>query len=349
MASTHRLRAGPAVTLLVAALAVLLAVIPLAGTAQAGTTTRLTANDNVEAALAFSEVTYDAGTASEVFLARDNLFADSLASGSAQGAAEAPLLLNPEETLDPRVVVELERLGAQRVIVLGGSDAVGGVVDTELDALGYEVERVFGRTRIETAVAITERFFPSATRAVVARAFASREPTQAFADSMATGVYSAGTNLPVLYTQTGVLTGSTRDFLASSTIIEINIAGGTDAVSEDVADQIRELGIEVNRLAGSNRFVTAIEMAADRSFTSAARTSRVVLVDSMREDAWAPGFAAAAQTAGGGAPLVLAAGDDIPRETREYLEDANGRVSLLCAPYVSQTACDAASEAVGNQ
>lgn len=351
MASTHRLRTGPITPTLVlaTALALLLAVWPLANEAQAGTTTQLEAADNVGAALAWSQLTLVDGTADEVLLARDNLFADSLASGSAQGRNNAPLLLTGETSVDPRVVAELERLGAETVFILGGNDALAGPVETELDALGYETERVFGPTRIETAVAVTDAFFPTTTRAIIARAYAGGEPTQAFADSMATGAYSAGTNLPVLYTQTEVLTRSTREYLESSLIDEVGVAGGAEAVSDAVVAELEALGIEVTRLSGSNRFGTAVAMSADLSFESAGRADRVLLVDSTATDSWASGFAAAAQAAGGGAPLVLSAGDTLPDETRDFLSDADGRVSLVCGPYTSTAACDAASEAVGNQ
>jgi putative cell wall-binding protein len=327
----------------------LLALAPLAGTANAASTTRLSASENVGAALAWSQATFADGTAPTVLLARDDLFADSLASGAAQGAASAPLLLTDGDVVDPRVQVELRRLGAETVVLLGGPVALSAAVVTQLESAGFDTERLRGATRVETAVAISQRFFPTPTRAIIARAFHTDEPTQAFADSLATGAYSAATNKPILFTQTGVLTGATREYLRSTAITEVVVAGGTGAVSDAVVTELRGMGIEVRRISGENRFATAAAMANDRGFASAARAERVILTEGATPDAWADGFAAAIQSAGSGAPLVLSANANLPSETQAFIANANGRIGLVCGPFVEAAACTAASQAMGNE
>lgn len=350
MTTSHRLHRGPAAALaLLGSLALLLGLAPFTATASASTTTRLSASDNVGAALAWSGETFAPGTAPQVLLARDDLFADSLASGAAQARIDAPLLLTGDGVVDPRVFIELQRLGADRVVILGGDVALSESIDTQLEAAGYDTERVFGITRVETAIAVTDRFFPAATRAIIARAFEDDEPTQAFADSLATGAFSASTNLPVLYSEIQTLSPSTREFLQSSHIAQVTLAGGADALSPAVAEEIRALGIEVVRVEGSNRFSTATAMAGGRGFASAGRAERVILTEGASPDAWADGFSAAMQAAGSGAPLVLSDNGDLPAETRAYLADAEGRIALVCGPFVQASACTAASEEMGNE
>jgi putative cell wall-binding protein len=350
MELTHRLNAGAAGGIaLLAALATLLALFPLATPASAASTTRLSAMDNVGASLAWSQVAFNDGTAPEALLGRDDLFADSLASGAAQGALNAPLLLTDGDLIDPRVLIEFQRLGTSKVVILGGDVAISDGVEAQVRAAGFETSRVSGATRIETAIAIKDRFFPSATQAVVARAFAGNDPTQAFADSLASGAFSAGTAIPILFTETDRLTGNTRAALEGSDIVRVTIAGGGAAVSDAVAAEIRSLGIEVVRVSGSNRAGTAVAMSVDRGFASAARAERIILTEGATPDAWADGFAAAVQSAGSGAPLVLSANAGIPGETRAFLSDGNGRIDLVCGPFVEASACTAASQELGNE
>ena len=351
---TARARALAVAAVLATALVASAALAP--GVASADTTTRLQAEDNVAAAIALSDLTFADGATDMALLGRDDLFADSLASGVAQGALDAPLLLTAPDALDPRTLAELQRLGVGTVLILGGDAAISPAVDQALQAAGLTTERVFGPTRIETAVAVAQRTFPVVTQAVVARAYGGEDdPTQAFADTLATGAFSAATAVPVLYSDTDALAPTTRAFLESSDVEFVTIAGGTAAVSEAVEEEIR--GIledkgatgDVTRLAGATRAGTAVAMAEGRGIPAAEAADRVLLVEGRDPNAWAPGFAAAAQAGGGGAPLVLAENDSVPPETADYLDGADGRIPLVCTPYVSEAACDEASRLMGNE
>lgn len=330
-------------------------VVPLAGTAAAANTTRLTATDNVSAAIAWSQLTYSSGAADDALLAREDLFADSLASGSAQAQLNAPLLLTDGTVLDPRTLAELQRLGVSRVLVLGGPNAVEQTVVTTLETAGYTVERVNGATRIETAVALASKVYPTVTQAVIARAYSDdSDPTRAFADTLATSNFAAATQMPVLFTESDRLTESTRAYLAASAVEFVTVAGGTDAVSDAVVNEInavldeKDAAADVVRVSGTNRFATASAMAGALGASTAGAADRVLLVDGARTDAWASGFAAAAQSAGSGAPLVLANGEELPPETAAFIGDADGRIPLICGPFTTPAACDAASTAMGN-
>ena len=83
-----------------------------------------------------------------------------------------------------------------RVILLGGTSAIGEIVEQQLVGT-YTVERRAGTTRIETATTIAAIDAPQATTAVLARAFPSSgaDQSQAFADALAAG----GTNESHLY------------------------------------------------------------------------------------------------------------------------------------------------------
>jgi putative cell wall-binding protein len=277
---------------------------------------------NAEIAVRLSEST-DLGAVDTVVIGRDDGFADSLASGVLQGTS--PLLLVPTAgPLPARVVAELERLGPARVILLGGEAALAPAVADELTARGYAVERRAGASRFETAVAVAATDAPAADTAILARAFAadgSTDPTQAFADALSAGGMAAELGWPVLLTQTDVLTAPTRAHLLAAGIQQVKIIGGTAAVSAAVEDELAQLGITTERLAGPSRAATAIAVAEERGAPSAADVARVTLVQGQAPDAWAGGFAAAAHSARYDAPIVLGVGEALPDETAAWLED----------------------------
>ena len=233
------------------------------------------ATDNVSAALAWSSLFAD-DSAPDVLLGREDNFADSLTSGGLQGLLDAPLLLTATGELDERVEAELARLGAERVWIMGGTNAVSQAVEDALVALGYEVTRIAGTTRLETAVEAAEALIDDEgfdpTTAIVARAYGaegSTDPTQAFADSLAAGGAAAREAIPILLSETGQLSATTAAFFeAHPEITTVYVVGGIAALSQQVEDDLIALGLEVIRLAGATRFDTASAVAAWSSTAS---------------------------------------------------------------------------------
>ena len=315
--STHRL-ASPAAGILIALL-LLLALIPLTLGSAAADTVRVEGDTNVEVAVEYSKLAFPTG-APAAFLGRDDAFPDNLASGGGQGRLNAPLLLTDGEALSPESATELERLGATVVNILGGTNAVSQEVEDALEAEGYIVERLAGETRLETAIDVAQTLFPTATTAILARAFPGEgDPTQAFADSLAAGGWAADAELPVLLTQTELLSDSTEAYLDSSAIQNVFLVGGTAALSEQVQTDLEALGVTVTRISGPTRFDTAVEIASERGFESSADTQTTILVEGQDPNAWASGFPAAALADGANAPIVLANGETLPQATIDFL------------------------------
>src|SRR5690606_6787534 len=209
-------------------------------------------------------------TSPTALLARADLFPDALTTGALQGLFDAPLLLSGGDELDERVVTELERLGTTNVVVLGNEQAISETLTDALAADGLNVYRLGGATRIETAVAAVSEANPDATTAVLTRAYAAEgaDDAQAFADLLGVSPWAAEHDWPVLLSQSEVLTPSVAAFLADSALTEIIIIGGETAISAAVEEAINELGIATRRVAGSNRFATAIAIAEERGYAT---------------------------------------------------------------------------------
>ncbi len=150
---------------------------------------RLPGEDVVDTGVAWSRATFLDGEPDVVLLARDDDYADALASGPLQGALGGPLLFTATGALDPRTAAELDRLAPEEVVVMGGSAAVGDAVVQDLEARGYRVRRIAGGNRFETA-ARTAEDLPAA--AYLVRGVGDADvATRGFADALATSAVAA--------------------------------------------------------------------------------------------------------------------------------------------------------------
>jgi hypothetical protein len=121
------------------------------------------------------------------------------------------------------------------------------------------VTRVAGPTRIATATAVSQLAFPrpgSAGAVVLAR-------SDDFPDALTGGPIAAKVDGPLLLTNPRALDPEThaelQRVLASGHTVYL--LGGTSAVSDAVASTVQSLGYSVSRIAGANRFATAVAVA----------------------------------------------------------------------------------------
>lgn len=364
MTTIHRARGGSASRALgVAAIAALiLAVLPLSLAQAAHLTgvTNLDADDNTESSIVWSSIGafpqggLDTGARDPnmALIGRDDIFPDNLASGALQGA-DGPLLLNSSDTLEDEVADELARLDVDDVTILGEFNAISAGVEAELIALGYNVDRLGGTTRIETAIEITRA--NGTGTALLGRAFGSGggDGSAAFADSLAGGGWAALEDYGVLLTQTNELTDSLADYLAEGDIDRVIALGDQGAINDSVLAEIEALGVDTDRVSGVNRAATAVAVAGSRGVPDAAAANGIILVEGYTDDAWADGFPAAATSAlespaEGGYPIVLANGEGLPPETVDFLTP-NPDADLVCGTYVTDAACDEAAALLGAQ
>jgi putative cell wall-binding protein len=116
--------------------------------------------------------------------------------------------------------------------------------------------RISGPDRLSTAVALSRFAYPDgAPAAVLARS------TQ-FPDALAAGPLAAAAGGPLLLNSTGALDGVVRDELRRLQVRTVYVLGGGSALSPAVIEQVEALGgIRVVRLAGPDRFATAVAAA----------------------------------------------------------------------------------------
>lgn len=293
-----------------------------------------------------------------VLVARDDGFADALASGSLQGALQAPLLLTPTATLAQATADEIQRLAPDRVFILGGTGAVSAEVEARLRELVSNVTRISGSSRIETAAAIARQAQAlgeiAVTHAIVVRAFG--DGSAAYADALAAGAWSAAMlGAPVLLTETDQLSAPTEAFLRDSGMESAAVVGGRAAVSDQVLAAIQGIVPDATRVSGPDRFATALAVArawiGDGS--TIADSIGAYLLDAGSPLAWSEGFTGAILSASSSSPILLTDSATLPAPTREWLggkpipeDDFLGFRLLFCTFSVPSDTCHAAANII---
>jgi hypothetical protein len=145
--------------------------------------------------------------------------------------------------------------------------------------------------------------------------FLVRADAEGFADAVSVSGLAAAVRAPILLTQPGRLPQATADAIAADT--DVVIVGGTAAVSDDVAAQVRELAGSVRRVAGPDRYATSAAVASDPLGEGLGRDVAWVAAGGDFSDGLVAGPAAARD----GARLLLVDGNDLDRSptTRDVL------------------------------
>ena len=315
---------------------------------------RLLGDDAVAAAVALSRITFD--TATTAVLGRDDVFADTLSSVAGQGIAGAPLLLTQTDAVDQRTQDELDRLGVSEVVILGAELAISADVEQQLvDAYGADnVTRAGGPSRVETAAELAALLAPTATEVVLLRAYPSEgsDQAQAYADALSAGPFASDAGIPSLLTPTAALHPATAAYLEAAGVTTATLVGGEAAIAPAVEEALVGMGVTVTRIAGENRWETAIRIANAMGLADASEANRIILTEGggIERPLWAAGFAAAAHGAVFDSPVLLADGPLLPPETIAFLADglvANAlrlnNEPLICNSFVDILACETAA------
>ncbi len=166
---------------------------------------------------------------------------DALAAGPLTYAGRLPLLLTPTGKLsaDTRAALADPKLGIRKVLVLGGKAAVDDSVVAELKRMGLSVQRLAGRTRVETAVAVADHTVKALKWKPTTRMLATGTD---FADALTVAPLAGRAQRPLLLTESAASLGRpTLDALRAGckAITHIQIVGGSAAISDRVATQAR--------------------------------------------------------------------------------------------------------------
>lgn len=232
------------------------------------------------------------------------------------------MLLTRKSALPDGLIDEIARLGANSVVIVGGTGVVTDGVKSELTKAGLAVDRVAGLNRYQTARAVAARIRALTGDAFSGIAFVARGDD--FADALAVGPCAYALKAPVLLTTPTSLHVDARAAITENRIGDAYVAGGTGAVSEAVRQAIQPLVARpVVRLAGTDRYGTAAAVAdyATRHYWLE-ESGVVVATGSLFPDALGGGAAAGER----GFAVLLTRQGALPDTTSAYLAARKGTI-----------------------
>jgi putative cell wall-binding protein len=191
---------------------------------------------------------------------------------------------------------------------------------TETDTV--TVQRVAGDDRIGTAIEVSQEVYPDgADTVVIARA-------DEFADALAGAPLAKQEEAPILLTISDQVLPAVEaeiERLGASTAI---LLGGEAALSSNVAAQLRDMGLDVERVWGANRFGTAAQIAE----AMGGQFESVFLTEGIHPNpdrGWPDAMSAAPYAAFSERPVLLVAHDILPPETRQALDDTDAEETVV--------------------
>lgn len=281
------------------------------GTSGSEVMVRVAGEDRYGTAVQVSKRQFPTG-ASVAYLASGETFPDALSAAAAAASDNAALLLTRASSLPSVTLAELTRLNPRRIIVVGGVGAVSKVVVDRLTAaFPGRVNRVGGSDRFDTSARLASQEFRTAPRTVyVANG-------DGFADALAAGPSAAASGAPVVLTRRDALPGAVSSYLSKLRPTRIVVVGGIGAVSDGVMAALRAYAREVDRLAGADRYGTAVAVSGA---THSAEVDTVYVSTGLD---YADGLAAAPAAASSASPLLLTRTDGIPAELTAEIERLN--------------------------
>ena len=188
---------------------------------------------------------------------------DALTASILSAQLKAPILLIQEDSIPSTTWEKIKSMEIKNVYLLGGENSIGSNIEQFLVKEKLIVQRIAGSNRFDTAVQIAEvTSFKAAgdkqenvkpyDKAIVASGYE-------IADALSMSAVSAKEQMPIFLTGKDTLPVETKKQLRS--VKEVFLAGGENTISTAVEEEIQSMGIQTHRIAGANRYETALAIA----------------------------------------------------------------------------------------
>lgn len=217
---------------------------------------RLGGPTRFETAVAISKEHFPNG-ADTVVIARNDIAADALAASPFAVQKGAAVLLTQTASLNPVTERELKRLDPKRVYIAGETGAVSRGVENAVKRMGFEVTRLGGKDRYETANKIAQAGWGK-TGADSVFIATGRD----FPDALSAGAAAGSIDVPVMLVDGlgSTVRGDVDKQLRTLKPKNIYIAGGTGVVTSQLEKRLSSVA-KVQRFAGGDRYATSAAIA----------------------------------------------------------------------------------------
>lgn len=278
---------------------------------------RLSGDNRYETSVEVSEKNFK--SADTVVLASGQNIADALVASSYADIEEAPILLTNKNSISNEVLDEIERLKADKVVIVGGQSSISSSVESRLKKEDIKVTRISGSDRFDTSDKLSQevsRLSKKSSQAILVNGYKN-------IDALSVSSLATKEELPILLNGRNALNMSVKNRLKQMNVNKVYIIGGNNSISSDVEKELKRMQISVVRLSGTDRYETSANIAkyAYKDFDEAIVASGENPVDAL---------AASTLTGKKEAPILLTNKNKIPKSIKKIIEDMNiGKITIV--------------------
>lgn len=278
---------------------------------------RLSGDNRYETSVEVSEKNFK--SADTVVLASGQNIADALVASSYADIEEAPILLTNKNSISDEVLDEIERLKADKVVIVGGQSSISSSVESRLKKEDIKVTRISGSDRFDTSDKLSQevsRLSKKSSQAILVNGYKN-------IDALSVSSLATKEELPILLNGRNALNMSVKNRLKQMNVKKVYIIGGNNSISSDVEKELKRMQISVVRLSGTDRYETSANIAkyAYKDFDEAIVASGENPVDAL---------AASTLTGKKEAPILLTNKNKIPKSIKKIIEDMDiGKITIV--------------------
>lgn len=278
---------------------------------------RLSGDNRYETSVEVSEKNFK--SADTVVLASGQNIADALVASSYADIEEAPILLTNKNSISDEVLDEIERLKADKVVIVGGQSSISSSVESRLKKEDIKVTRISGSDRFDTSDKLSlevSRLSKKSSQAILVNGYKN-------IDALSVSSLATKEELPILLNGRNALNMSVKNRLKQMNVNKVYIIGGNNSISSDVEKELKRMQISVVRLSGTDRYETSANIAkyAYKDFDEAIVASGENPVDAL---------AASTLTGKKEAPILLTNRNKIPKSIKKIIEDMDiGKITIV--------------------
>lgn len=281
---------------------------------------RIQGKNRVATSIAVSKEAYK-GKAKKVLLAGHDGQADALTATFVAGQEDAPLLLTYQDRVTDELLQELKRLSPESIVILGGENVVGKNVESQLGKEGFNVKRIEGSSRVQTAINVASDYYDHKSGISKASKVFVIE-YNSLVDALAIGPVAARDGIPILIMRKDSVPEELSKYLKEQGITQATIVGGESRISQKGKANLEALGMKVGRISGSNRIQTSINICNEYFKT---RNSTVIANGHRYTDALIGGYFAAKKNA----PIILTDEGRVPDSALHCISEVGVKSYVL--------------------
>ncbi|HVJ49294.1 cell wall-binding repeat-containing protein [Desulfitobacterium sp.] len=206
-------------------------------------------------------------------------------------------------------VITGESLGSAVITAIASDGSCSATCNVTVTASGTNTTRLGGANRYETSAKIAEYGWANGS------AYAVLATGNNYPDALSAAPLAKKYNAPILLTDS-TLPQVTLDEIKRLNPTQIFICGGTGVVSQDIENQLKNMGISTERLEGNDRYGTSAAIAEKLGVTS----GELMVANGYD---WSDALSASSIAAKMGIPILLTDKDVSPDAIDSFISQRN--------------------------